>query len=198
MYDFQFDFLSQDQNMILSESINYLFGDEMSRLRNENKALADRLRSAEKNSAFLAERNEKLSDQAQEACKYADKLKDELRAVRLELMDSHRANVTLRESLEKEREQAAHLSTPRPADADAKELRFQNEIMSKVIEKLKEELRASDVRVERSREIAEVKAKYRKLALEANNELSTYRDFAKRILRVANTAPKEALEDEKA
>ena len=62
MFDFKFDFLSQDQNMILSESINYLFGDEMSRLRNENRALADRLRSAEKNSAFLSERNETLSN----------------------------------------------------------------------------------------------------------------------------------------
>ena len=167
MYNFQFDFLSQDQNMILSESINYLFGDEMSRLRNENRALADRLRSAEKNSAFLSERNETLSNQAQGACKEADRLNGELCLIRRELVDSHRANVTLRESLEKEREQVVHLSGPRPADADAEELRSQNEIMTGVIERLKDELR-------------------------------TYSDFAKRIVRTAETAPERALEDEKA
>lgn len=115
----------------------------------------------------MSERNETLSNQAQGACKEADRLNGELCLIRRELMDSHRANSVLRESLEKEREQVVHLSTPRPADADADNLRSQNEVMAGVIEKLKGELRA-------------------------------YSDFAKRIVRTAETAPERALEDEKA
>lgn len=167
MYDFKFDFLTPEQNALLSESVNCFYVYEIDALREANRVLNDRLRSAEKNSAFLSERNETLSNQAQGACKEADRLNGELCLIRRELMDSHRANSVLRESLEKEREQVVHLSGPRPADADAEELRSQNEIMTGVIERLKDELR-------------------------------TYSDFAKRIVRTAETAPERALEDEKA
>ena len=146
----------------------------------------------------MQSRSEKLVVQRQEACKEAEKLKEKLREVRLELMDSRRANVVLRESLEKEREQGARLSSLRPAPADAEELRSQNEVMVKVIEKLKEELRAANGEAECSGEIAEVKARYKKLALDANNELRAYKDFAKRIIRVAESVPEGAFEDEKA
>ena len=167
MYDFKFDFLTPEQNALLSESVNCFYVYEIDALREANRVLNDRLRSAEKNSAFLSERNETLSNQAQGVCKEADRLNGELCLIRRELMDSHRANSVLRESLEKEREQVVHLSGPRPADADAEELRSQNEVMAGVIEKLKGELRA-------------------------------YSDFAKRIVRTAETAPERALEDEKA
>lgn len=90
--------------------------------------------------------------------KAIEKLKEELREVRLKLVDCRRANVVLRESLEKER--------PVPA-YEINKLKSENEIMAGVIEKLKDELR-------------------------------TYKDFAKRIIRVAESAPNEVFEDEKA
>ena len=114
------------------------------------------------------------------------------------LMDSRRATGVLGVSLETVRELGARLSSLRPAPADAEELRSQNEVMVKVIEKLKEELRAANGEAECSCEIAEVKARYKKLALDANNELRAYKDFAKRIIRVAESVPGGAFEDEKA
>ena len=198
MFDFKFGFLTPEQNELFSEAVNCFFGSEMEALKAANRALENRLHTAEENAAFLQSRSEKLVVQRQEACKEAEKLKEKLREVRLELMDSRRANVVLRESLEKEREQGARLSSLRPAPADAEELRSQNEVMVKVIEKLKEELRAANGEAECSCEIAEVKARYKKLALDANNELRAYKDFAKRIIRVAESVPGGAFEDEKA
>lgn len=198
MFDFKFGFLTPEQNELFSEAVNCFFGYEMEALKAANRALENRLHTAEENAAFLQSRSEKLVVQRQEACKEAEKLKEKLREVRLELMDSRRANVVLRESLEKEREQGARLSSLRPAPADAEELRSQNEVMVKVIEKLKEELRAANGEAECSCEIAEVKARYKKLALDANNELRAYKDFAKRIIRVAESVPEGAFEDEKA
>ena len=91
------------------------------------------------------------------------KLKEELREVRLELVDSRNANVVLSESLEKER------AAERPVPAyEIDKLRSENAIMAGVIEKLK-------------------------------NELRTYKDFAKRLIRTMETAPvaaKEVLADE--
>ena len=145
-FNFNFDFLTPEQNGYLSESMGLLVMAEKNGLR--------RLYSD------LDARNSLLVEEI-------DRLNADLRSVRDELMDSHRANSVLRESLEKEREQVVHLSGPRPADADAEELRSQNEIMTGVIERLKDELR-------------------------------TYSDFAKRIVRTAETAPERALEDEKA
>ncbi len=198
MFDFKFGFLTPEQNELFSEAVNCFFGYEMEALKAANRALENRLHTSEENTAFLQSRSEKLVVQRQEACKEAEKLKEKLREVRLELMDSRRANVVLRESLEKEREQGARLSSLRPAPADAEELRSQNEVMVKVIEKLKEELRAANGEAECSGEIAEVKARYKKLALDANNELRAYKDFAKRIIRVAESVPEGAFEDEKA
>ena len=160
MFDFKFDFLTPEQNKQLSESIEFLVGLEIDKLRSDNDAL-------QKRCAELDVRCSQLKRAEREREAQLEVAKERISEMNLELIDSYRANVTLRESLEKEREQVVHLSGPRPADADAEELRSQNEIMTGVIERLKDELR-------------------------------TYSDFAKRIVRTAETAPERALEDEKA
>lgn len=162
MFDFKFGFLTPEQNELFSEAVNCFFGYEMEALKAANRALENRLHTAEENAAFLQSRSEKLTAERQEACKEAEKLKEELREVRLELMDSRRANVVLRESLDKER--AAEWPVPA---YEIDKIRSENAIMVGVIKKLKDELRA-------------------------------YKDFAKRIIRVAESVPEGAFEDEKA
>ncbi|WP_288333389.1 hypothetical protein [Cloacibacillus porcorum] len=167
MFDFKFGFLTPEQNELFSEAVNCFFGYEMEALKAANRSLNKRLYTAEENAAFLQSRSEKLTAERQEACREAEKLKEELREVRLELMDSRRANVVLRESLEMERERAAAFSAPRSACVDvavADDVRFQNEVMDRKTGELRDELRR-------------------------------YRDFAARMLRTAKTAPKGALED---
>ena len=237
MFDFKFDFLTPEQNALFSEAVNCFFGYEISALRAANKALEGRFHAAERNAAFLFERNEMLGRQTQEACKEAEKLKEELREVRLELVDCRRANVVLRESLEKERGQAVKLSAPSFAfagisiddvdvdvDADA-DIKPQDHVMAKAIKKLKEELRevrlelvdSRNANVVLSESLEKERAAERpvpayeidKLRSEnaimagviekLKNELRTYKDFAKRLIRTMETAPvaaKEVLADE--
>lgn len=188
-FAFKFDFLSPEQNAVLSESVNCICGYALDEVKAANRSLNNRLHTAEENAAFLQSRSEKLTAERQEACKEAEKLKEELREVRLELVDCRRANVVLRESLEKEREQGARLSSPCPADVDVEGLISQIEVMAKVIEKLKDELRAVNDGAKCSSETAE--AKYKKLAVDAEKELRAYKDFTMRLARIMKDAPDE-------
>lgn len=191
MFDFKFDFLTPEQNKQLSESIEFLVGLEIDKLRSDNDAL-------QKRCAELDVRCSQLKRAEREREAQLEVAKERISEMNLELIDSYRANVTLRESLEKEREHVVKLSAPRPSEVDAQELKSQNKVMAGVIEKLKEELRAANGEAEYSGEIAEIKARYKKLALDANNELRAHKDFAKRIIRVAESVPEGAFEDEKA
>ncbi len=164
MFDFKnfnFDFLTPEQNKQLSKSIEFFVGLEIDKLRSDNDAL-------QKRCAELDVRCSRLQRAERERRARFEAAKERLSEMNLELMDSHRANVTLRESLEKEREHVVKLSAPRPSEVDAHELKSQNEVMSGVIEKLKEELRA------------------------ANSELREHKDFVKRLTRTMETAPESA------
>lgn len=164
MFDFKnfnFEFLTPKQNKQLSESIELFVGLEIDKLRSDNDALQKRCTELDVRCSQL-----KRSEREREA--QLEAAKERISEMNLELIDSYRANVTLRESLEKEREHVVKLSAPRPSEADIKELRSQNEVMSGVIEKLKEELRA------------------------ANSELREYKDFVKRLIRTMETAPESA------
>lgn len=230
MFDFKFSFLTPEQNAVLSESVNCICGYALDEVKAANRSLNNRLHMSEENAVFLQSRSEKLTAERQEACREAEKLKEELREVRLELMDSRRANVVLRESLEKEREQAVKLSAPSFAsagisidDVDVDEdadITPQDHAMNKAIEKLKEELREVRLKLvdcrranvvlreslEKERpvpayEINKLKSENEIMAgviEKLKDELRTYKDFAKRIIRVAESAPNEVFEDEKA
>lgn len=196
MFDFKnfnFDFLTPEQNKQLSESIEFFVGLEIDKLRSDNDAL-------QKRCAELDVRCSQLKRAEREREARLEVAKERISEMNLELIDSYRANVTLRESLEKEREHVVKLSAPRPSEVDAQELKSQNEVMSGVIEKLKEELRAancrdnfaSDSTGDHEDAITAIKAKYRKLAYDANNELREYKDFVKRLTRTMETAPESA------
>ncbi|MDO4561426.1 MAG: hypothetical protein Q4C86_10805 [bacterium] len=161
--NFNFDFLTPEQNKQLSKSIEFFVGLEIDELRSDNDAL-------QKRCAELDVRCSQLKRAEREREAQLEVAKERISEMNLELMDSHRANVTLRESLEKEREHVVKLSAPRPSEVDAQDLRSQNEVMSGVIEKLKEELRA------------------------ANSELREYKDFVKRLIRTMETAPENMKE----
>lgn len=172
-FDFKFDFLSPEQNAVLSESVNCICGYALDEVKAANRSLNNRLHTAEENAAFLQSRSEKLTAERQEACKEAEKLKEELREVRLELVDCRRANVVLRESLEKERGQAVKLSAPSIDDV------------------LRESL-------EKERAAERPVPAYEINKLKSENAI---KDFAKRLIRTMETAPvaaKEVLADEKA
>lgn len=158
-----FDFLTPEQNKQLSESIELFVGLEIDKLRSDNDAL-------QKRCAELDVRCSQLKRAEREREARLEVAKERISEMNLELMDSHRANVTLRESLAKEREHVVKLSAPRPSEVDAQELRSRNEAMSGMIKKLKEELRA------------------------ANSELREYKDFVKRLTRTMETAPENMKE----
>ena len=193
MFDFKFDFLTPEQNKQLSESIEFLVGLEIDKLRSDNDAL-------QKRCAELDVRCSQLKRAEREREAQLEVAKERISEMNLELIDSYRANVTLRESLEKEREHVVKLSAPRPSEVDAQELKSQNKVMAVVIEKLKEELRAANCKAncvpaptdDRENAIAAGIAKYRKLAYGTNNELREYKDFTKRLIRTMETAPESA------
>lgn len=154
MFDFKFEFLTPKQNKQLSESMEFLVGLELDRLRSDRDALQKRCADLDMLNAQLVKDKDKI-------CQQFEASRKRLHDTHMELMDSRRANVVLRESLEKER------TAERPVPAyEIDKLKSENAIMAGVIEKLKDELR-------------------------------TYKDFAKRIIRVAESVPGGAFEDEK-